>query len=449
MREDLTAKVFRFTAEKALLSAPCRVLVGLSGGADSMALLHILTHWPEEGLDVSAVHIHHGLRGETADRDAEFVRQYCASNNIPLIILREDVAAVAEREGYSLEQAGRYVRYQAFEKVRCQLGADYVVTAHTADDQAETVLMRVIRGSGVDGLQGILPIRNRIRRPLLCAYRKEVESYCAECGIPFVEDETNTDTQYTRNYVRHNVLPILRQLNPSVNEALNRLGNHAGADAQYLSSVAEKALREARCAYGYTMDGFMTQPSVVRRRMIKTLLQPVPTVEEVHLLAAERAVRNGGSVSLPDGWAFAVEQGVVAVYQSNDAPASEKICAYPAKLDFGRFCVSVEQVTALPEKATKVHNLLLQTVADCDKIIGELYLRCRREGDYIHPSGRGIGKSIKKLMIEWRIPSHLRDSYPLLCDDAGIVMVPGYTCDERVKPEDNSKHFLVCQLSKV
>lgn len=449
MKEELSAKVYAFTSEKALFSVPCHVLVGLSGGADSMALLHILTHWSEDGLSVSAVHIHHGLRGNAADRDAEFVRQYCEKHNVPLFVIQEDVAAVANRDGCSLEEAGRNVRYQRFEEVRRQVGADYVVTAHTASDQAETVLMRIIRGSGVDGLQGIPSVRGLIRRPLLCAYRDEIEAYCAAHNVPYVSDETNTDTQFARNFVRHNVLPTLREMNPSVDEALNRLGKHAAADAHYLGSVAEQALEEAWCTYGFQASAFIAQSSVICRRMIKLLLQPVPVVEEVHLIAAEQAVLHGGSVSLPDGWVFAVAQDVVSVYCGVTPPQAQEIQSFPFELNFGRNHVTVDLVSATEADAEKVHSLLLQSTVDCDKIIGKLCLRCRQEGDYMHPSGRGVGKSIKKLMIEWRIPAHLRDAYPLLCDDAGVVLVPGYACDERVKTDVNSKHYLVCQLSEV
>lgn len=449
MKDSLSEKVYAFTAKNALLSAPCHILLGLSGGADSMALLHILTHWPDAGLKVSAVHIHHGLRGHAADRDAEFVRQYCEKQGVSLVTIREDVAAVAQRENCSLEEAGRRVRYQRFEELRRQLGADCVVTAHTASDQAETILMRVMRGSGVDGLQGISVARGHIRRPLLCAYRDEIEAYCADHDVPYVLDETNADTRFTRNFVRHNVLPMLREMNPSVDEALNRLAKHAAADALYLASVADEALKAARCTYGYEASGFIAQPSVIRRRMIKALLQPVPTVEESHLVAAELAVLSSGRVSLPDGWVFAVEQDVVSVYQVKSAPALYEIPSVPFELDFGCFHVMIERMTASSKKYKKVHSLLLQSAIDYDKISGKLYLRCRREGDYMHPSGRGVGKSIKKLMNEWRIPAHLRDMYPLLCDDAGAVLVPGYGCDDRVKSDDHTKHYLVCQLSKV
>ena len=156
-----------------------RVLVGLSGGADSMALLHALLHWPKIGLRVSAIHIHHGLRGKAADRDEAFVRDYCERWGVPLTVAHFDVAAVAREHHLSIEEAGRRVRYEAFESARQSMDADWVLTAHTASDQAETTLLHLIRGCGVDGLTGIPAARGHIRRPLLCCTRAEVEEYCA------------------------------------------------------------------------------------------------------------------------------------------------------------------------------------------------------------------------------------------------------------------------------
>ena len=194
MKTNLRDKVVRWTAEKDLFAAPCHVLLGLSGGADSMALLDVLTHWPDAQLQVSAVHINHGLRGECADRDEAFVRKYCEERGILLTVIHADVAAVARDSHLTVEEAGRQVRYEQFEQVRSAIGADYVLTAHTADDHVETVLMHILRGCGIDGLAGIPVVRGNVRRPLLACSREEIEKYCVQNGVPFVTDETNEDT---------------------------------------------------------------------------------------------------------------------------------------------------------------------------------------------------------------------------------------------------------------
>lgn len=450
MKKTLRDKVFNFTSEKCLLSAPCHVLVGVSGGADSMALLHILAHW-ETPLEVTAIHIHHGLRGEYADRDETFVRSYCAEHAIPLVVVHADVSNFALREHLTTEEAGRRVRYEQFEETRHAIGADYVLTAHTADDQAETVLMHLIRGCGIDGLAGIPAARGNIRRPLLCCSRAEIEEYCALHDLPFMTDETNVDTKYTRNDVRHRVLPMLREINPSVNEALLRLSHLAQVDADYLNCVAEEVLSSAKCDCGYRAEEMAKHPTAIRRRMIRLMLREalLSSIEESYIATAEKAVlRRNGAVTLCDGYVFSVEQGVASVRRMDNKEFPEPVCLqeFPCRMRFGEFDFSFEKSVSVDEN---VHKLFLQSAIDYDKIEGKLCLRCRRTGDYMHPAGRGVGKSLKKLMNEWHIPAHIRDVYPLLCDEQGVVLVPGYACDERVKATDATKHYLVCEVGNV
>ena len=310
---SLTDKVYSFTEENALFSAPCHLVGGVSGGADSVALLHLLAHWPTPGLTLTAVHVHHGLRGETARRDMTFVETLCAEWGIPYVGLFADVPALAKASGMGTEEAGRCERYRFFEETRLQMGADYVVTAHTASDQAETVLMHLIRGCGTDGLAGIPPVRGCIRRPLLCCSREEVERYCAEQGLVFMTDETNADPRYTRNRIRHQVLPLLRQINPATDEALCRLATHSGEDSHYLSSLARTAVAEAWLADGaYCVEAFTAQPVPVRRRMIRAVLTELslPQVSEPHILAIEQLLKQGrGETVLPLETVLCVESG--------------------------------------------------------------------------------------------------------------------------------------------
>ena len=446
-------KVFNFTKERALFSAPCHLLLGVSGGADSMSMLHSLYRWPIDGLRLTVLHIHHGLRADTADRDATFVQNYCAKLGISCIVEHLDVSGYAAENGMSVEEAGRCLRYDAFERVRQEVGADYILTAHTADDQAETVLMRILRGCGTDGLVGIPVARGVIRRPLLCCTRMEVEQYCAQNNVQYIVDETNEDTVFARNRIRHEILPYLREVNPSVNAALLRLSQHATEDAALLKNWAIEALAEARRQDGWSVETFLDRPMPIRRRMISVLLRDaaVPTIEESHIIAVDRVMQSGnGKVHLPNATTIAVGQGMVRLLSTADektAPDALAIGSLPLSAEFGgvHFTLSVHNA----DKNINVHNLFLNAALDYDTMQGKLYVRCRREGDYMHPSGRHIGKSIKKLMNEWKIPEHLRDTLPMVCDDLGVVLVPGYACDERVKPTADTKHFLVWHTDEV
>lgn len=449
MPMSLVDKTTSFVEKNGLFSAPCRVVVGVSGGADSMALLHVLMQW-KTPLQIFAVHVHHGFRGESADSDERLVRDFCDKHHVPLTVFHSDVAAYASENRMTFEEAGRHIRYARFEEVRQTAGADWVLTAHTADDQVETILMHLVRGCGVDGLTGIPPMRGRIRRPFLCCTRADIERYCEEYSVPYVVDETNADVTYTRNYVRHRVLPTLREMNPAVGEALLRLSHHATEDCAYFDGLVDKMLSRAQCGTGYRADAIVSQPSALRRRILRRMMRDsgVGTIEAAHIKAAEDVLARGvGSVSLPDGYVFSVEQCVGSVWKQDEAclPSILSVKA-PCTVAIGGQIYSVYEGMA---DSQNVHNLLFKSTMDYDKIVGELHFRCRRVGDYLHPTGRGVGKSIKKLMNEWHIPAHIRDSYPLLCDDAGVVLVPGFACDERVRVTDTTKHYLVCETYKM
>lgn len=446
-------KVFRFVEEKALFSAPCHIVIGVSGGADSMSLLHSLHQRSKEGIRLTAVHIHHGLRGDTADRDAMFVQDYCAQMGVPCTVRYVDAAAYASEHRMSVEEAGRYLRYDAFESVRQEVKADYIVTAHTADDQAETVLMHILRGCGTDGLSGIPPMRGTIRRPLLCCTRHEIEAYCAEHNVPYIMDETNEDTKFLRNRVRHELLPHLRELNPSIDTGLMRLAQHASGDVAFLRELAMGSLEKARQEDGWSTATFVAQPTPIRRRMIGLWLRDagICDVEETHIVAIEQLMTAGnGKASLPGGRTATVQQGSLRLLSASAVCSKMQdttIKVLPFSAGCGQYSFTLSLHTA--DENRNVHNLFLQSALDYDKVKGALLIRCRREGDYMHPSGRRIGKTIKKLMNEWKIPEHLRDTMPLLCDDDGVVLVPGYACDERVKPTVDTKHFLVWNTDEV
>lgn len=451
MNDRILDKVVTFTAEKRLFSAPCHVLVGVSGGADSMSLLHMLLHWPDDYLTVSAIHINHGLRGEAADRDETFVKNFCDSHHIPLTIIAADVAAIAKAERLTVEEAGRKARYEAFEKVRVATSADYVLTAHTADDQAETVLMHIVRGCGINGLIGIADQREYIRRPLLCCSRADVESYCSLHQVPYVVDESNNDIRFSRNLIRHRVLPVLREMNPSVTDALLRLSHSAQTDVAFLNEQAKEAMERARCNGGYRAEPLAEYPEAIRRRVIHRMMldASLSSVTEAYIVAADKAIlSNDGLVHLSNGHLFSVEQGFITVRAgaSNPLPAAVTVESLPSVEQFGDFICTLSEH---PIDVAIVHNLFSQCAVDRDKINGKLHWRTRVQGDYMHPCGRGVGKSIKKLMNEWQIPAHLRDGYPLLCDESGIILVPGYTCDERVSITETTKHYLECEMDVV
>ena len=237
----MEAKVFKTIQKYHMLSSEDVVLVALSGGADSMALLYFL--YKNCNYKLYAAHINHNLRGEESDGDEEFVKTCCKNLKIELFILNADVKIEAQCKGFSIEQAARSIRYDFLEKTAEGLHAK-IATAHTLSDNMETVLFNLVRGTGIKGLCGIPPVRNNIIRPLLECTRAEIEEYCAKNNLSYVIDSTNTDTKYNRNFIRHKIIPALYQINPSFDIGVNRLTEGLRNDEDYLSELANAHIKQ-------------------------------------------------------------------------------------------------------------------------------------------------------------------------------------------------------------
>ncbi len=447
---SLSEKAYAFTRENTLISKGSKVVVGVSGGADSMALLHFLHTCEELSLSLIAVHVHHGLRGEEADRDEALVRAYCSESAIDYVCERVDVRTLAAEQGIGEEEAGRRVRYATFERVRNERGAQFIATAHHADDAVETMLMHIIRGCGTGGLCGIPAKRGYVVRPLLLCTRVDIETYCQQHAVPYVLDSTNIDTTYTRNCVRHRLLPLLREINPSVDTALARLRVLVGQDEAFFAALAEQVL-----AHAYLADDsldracLLSQEKPIRVRVWKALLLKYgcESYTERHIEALETVLTAGhGTVYLTGGCHVRVSVDRVKLFKHSQVNEELYIDvdSLPMKFVFDGHehclqCLSSDEITSLQ----KVHKKFFKYAIDYDKIQGGLIVRCRRDGDRFHPVGRRVGKTLKSLFQELRVPTYYRDKVLLLCDEDGIVLMAGVSCDSRVCPIESTKHFLV------
>ena len=212
-----------------------RILCAVSGGADSMCLLHLLHN---RGRDVVAAHFEHGIRGEESLRDAAFVQSWCREQGIPCVTGHGDAPGYAAEQGLSLEEAARALRYRFLEETAEEQGCDYIATAHNGDDNVETVLLNLTRGAGALGLSGIPPRRGKIIRPLLGVSRREIEDYLEKNAVPHVEDSSNQSDDYSRNRIRHRVVPVLRELNPGLHVAVGRTARLLAQDEDCLGGLA-------------------------------------------------------------------------------------------------------------------------------------------------------------------------------------------------------------------
>ena len=400
-----------------------KVTVALSGGADSVCLLYVLSELAEKyKITLSAIHINHMLRGEESDRDEAFVRSLCEKKEIPLDVKKIDVMSIAEKTGESIELAARNVRYKAFAEIDCGL----VATAHSADDNLETVLYNIARGSGLKGVCGIPPTRDIYIRPLIFCTRQEIEAYLKEKGAKFVTDSSNLTDDYTRNFLRHNVVPALQKVNPSVNKTVATMCASLREDEEFLSNFAKRIYLLAQ-REDYLDSGVLkVQPNSIIKRVIAIYLEDrfATKTDALHLENLKNVLINGGKASINNGITAFCKNG--RFYFSSD------------KTQISKPVYFVQQKETFVKNSSNVNNLFLKNAVDCDKINGKLTVRTREPFDKIRLLGRNCTKSLKKLMNELKIPEELRDVIPVAADDDGVVWVYGVGVDERVAVDKNT-----------
>ena len=436
LMNTVQAKVYE--ALRSTLSGGETVVVGFSGGADSVTLLHSVATLKELlQIRIVAVHIDHQLRGEESVRDRRFAEDFCKTLSIPCLTYTYDINKIARETKRGLEETGRDARYEAFADAASSFENAYIVTAHTADDNVETVLLHLCRGCGIGGLKGISEKRANILRPLLACTREEIEVYCAEYALDYVTDSTNADVAYTRNRVRHCVIPELKKINPSLPRAVARLVSQIGEAEAYLKD--EVAARfpsiQTEKEGTYDREKWLTFHPFLQLLLLKTVLgQFNLPIDDLHLSQMRDCLHQGGRVSLPLDYRFVVS-GQYAYVLSPSPNEPLPVCLKVGEtVTFGSKTYRLSVVSREEyEQKLKFYKYLFQNACDYDMISGVVTLRSREQGDSFRPVGRGCTKTLKKLFNEASILSEKRAHIPILCDKDGIVLVDGFGCDERVK----------------
>ena len=404
-------------------------LLGLSGGADSVCLFHLLK---EGGYSFSAAHINHGIRGEEADRDEEFCRLLAKKNGIELHMLRADLPAIARESGESLEEAARRVRYSFFEEIMREKSIPVLLTAHNADDNAETLILSLVRGCSPSGACGISKVRplayGEVQRPLLGYSKEEIVNFCHENSYSFVTDSTNADISYPRNRVRQNILPELRAINPEFLAAFARFTEAQRRDSEYLGAEAEKYAADLDCAF------LAALPRQIASRALSIAAYRAGAAPETRHIEGmlDIARKSSGSVSLPGGIAAVCQNGSIIFAPECRTPKRSR-ALYPEyapvairegenRLPTGGILFVCGELT---NNSTQVYNLSTSALINLDRIKGQLYARPRREGDRILI--RGMHRSVKKLISEElsALPLIERRALPVICDGEEIVWIPG------------------------
>ncbi len=469
---DLIGKIEKQLEQSALWQYGDRILLGVSGGADSMCLLEAMCELRERyALTLFVVHVHHGIRDQEADGDAGFVQAECERRGVVCRIVWADVPSLAATQGYSLEEAGRRIRYQVFEQVAAEWACERIAVAHNMEDQAETMLFHAFRGSGLRGMAGIPVCREKIIRPLLFVSRAEIEGYLQERGIAWRTDATNLTEDYTRNRIRHRILPAaVKGVNSKSVEHLAELSQELSRVADYLRREAEKwynqALHSAQehAELCLSADVLYEVPQVLREQLwfiaFEHLTGKRENLGRVHIEALEDLFLGlpGRSVALPHG--VMAERRHAFLYmriptgdteQENDheeTATDVEVKEFPCTflLPDGELTLSIQPME--DEKKSKIPKNSYTKWFDYDKIGGILTLRKRQQGDFmvIHQDGRT--KSLKSLLIDRKIPAAERSGLTLLAVGSRVLWCIGVRAEDGLYVDENTKHILVAELKK-
>lgn len=439
-----------FTAPTQLSGKPegTPILVAYSGGADSTALLYMLSlYGAAHSAPIYAAHVNHGIRGEEADRDEEFCRRFADSLGITLFVKRADVPAIAKESGESIETAARRVRYEFFDGLMRDNSIPLLATAHNANDNLETMLFNLVRGSGPAGICGIPPSRlceyGSVIRPILYMTRSEILSFCEKNGLEFVTDSTNTDTDYTRNKLRAEVIPRLTEINPAAAEHAASLSRALRADELCLTSMADWFLGDMRRGYSIECEKLSGSPEAIVSRALISLFREISDgeyLESSHVRAlrelAKRAIPHS-SLSLPAGIEAVIEDGMLTFRKKTEKVTTQAYCVPLCEGENVISQTNCKIIITSSQNTKKVYKNSILLSIDSAKINGSLYARERRAGDKLRTAG--MHKSVKKLMCDKKIPLDLRSRLPVICDGDDIVAVPMLGVCDRVKVRDTTK----------
>jgi tRNA(Ile)-lysidine synthetase-like protein len=471
-----------------------RVVIGVSGGADSLALMHLFAQSRSDlGIEPYVVHVNHGIRGDESDADAAFVSTSADHMGIQYRIMYADVPALAGKHKLTLEEAARKARYSLLAQAADEIGARVIAVAHNADDQAETVLMHLLRGSGLAGLRGMLPVTPlseshllagtsadhtpflQIIRPLLDATRAEIEAYCAASGLHPRIDSTNADTTYTRNRIRHEVMPILKQISPSVIESIGRTAKIAAADYDLIQREAEETIpqiarKSTRHYIAFDLGNWNSLPFSIKREMIRQTVEmgagstenlTFDQIDRVIELASSRQI--DAKVELAGGVVAHITRDALYLSDTLDLdsvlpkPNAPMIQAPIVLTEMGQYPLpeSKWRIT-LSEyegaRSGKAWNKLIKEQwvqpFDADSLSFPLTLQPRRPDLKFYPQGAGGSQSLKEFMNKAHIPRALRDQLPILTHGDNVIWVCGYRLDERYIVKSDTQRIWLAHFEK-
>ena len=447
-------KVKQTITRHELIDRSNSILVALSGGPDSVALVHLLCRLSKSiKLRLGAVYINHQIRKRASKKEEYFCQCLCDDLNLPLTIVRGDVPAVAKRDRLGLEEAAREFRYVTFEHLADEDGYDRIAVGHHADDQVETILFRLFRGTGPTGLIGMPIRRGKIIRPLLDLTRAEILEYLQQNQLDWCEDKSNQSLKFKRNYIRHRLLPAVRKnLNPKVESAVLSLAETIGVDEQFLSGVVEKTSHKCLritpgAKFELALDNYRGYGMALRRRLLRRCLKATcrdgqaPAKDVVERLD-RFALDGSGSISLPGRVQATVADNHLLIYDRRKQSVKELF--EPGKrleLEWPAIAVT-GRVTKLSQSVAQTKRRSHRVKLDWHKLTPPLEVRTIRPGDRFRPLGMRGSKKVGDYLTDRRVHKALRDEILLLCDQNGPVWLIGYEIADRVKIDNQTRKVL-------
>lgn len=419
-RNDVVNKIEQTVLKYRMTEIYDGAILGFSGGADSSALLHFLKGRTKNLL---CVHINHMIRGSEADRDEAHARKICENYGVKFLSFKLDIPKIAKETGKGLEEAARDARYEVFNRLLSE-NPEYkcIVTAHNSDDNLETVIFNLSRGTGVRGLIGIRAVHGNIRRPLIEVSKSEVLRYCEENQIPYVTDSTNSDTKYTRNRIRHKVIPELKELNPAVLESCLRLGEILRQDEEYFQARVDEIIKSGVSSEKIPQELFSTLDlPILTRLLVKLFGGALDYTAQKSIIELGKRAEVGSYICLHGDKAFKIERGYAHFTDLNQLKKLEysyelaKSLTYLPEID--------AYISLNEENVPNGYFAKYKISLNSEKIKTPLTARSRKSGDTVKHGG--MTKKIKKLFVDSHIPSHLRDKIPLIINDGKVICIPG------------------------
>jgi len=458
MKRTIPELVRAIIAKYSMISRGDRVLIGLSGGPDSVCLLNVLASLKDElDIELTAAYIDHGLRPAETPAEIDFCFNLCKGRDIPFTARPIDVRLHAEAKRLNKQEAARQLRYAALEEIAADNSSNLIAIAHNADDQAETLLINLVRGSGPLGLSGIPPVRGRIIRPLIEIERKDIAAYLSDKNISFVTDSSNLTNDYLRNRIRHSLIPSLKNMNRDFVSSVLRTTTIFRDEERYFDILVTKTLmklisRKSNCRIELFLAPMEHMDTAVLRRVLRRAISETRDLKGLSLDHIEELMqliksgKSGDRIYLPN--ALRAIKAYATLVLTAEAPArlGEYLVHEPGDIALREAGIVLQLSIVEPDEAEDVCDRKRIACLDAGKLKFPLLIRPRISGDCFYPGGFGKRKKLQDYFVDEKIPRDERDTVPLLVSGDDIACIVGHRIDERYKVDDNTEKVLLMEI---